>query len=117
MHSYFRSKRDTGKVRHDAMQWVSISFDSLVLTDAQAANAPANPIAFQVHGGTGAFPNARGTWYRNIKVRELDSLGRPLHVVTSLAPRGKARQTMARRPGFAKPHTRYEVSGRKRPER
>jgi hypothetical protein len=38
-----------------------------------------NPIAFQVHGGAGAFPNPRGTWYRNIRMRELDSLGRPLH--------------------------------------
>ena len=88
MHSFFRSKLDGVQTRLNDMKWISMAFDSLALTNGQVAGAPMNPVGFEVHGG-GRFPNQAGTWYRNIKIRELDSLGKPLRpVTTGLTPTG-----------------------------
>jgi hypothetical protein len=85
MKSYYRSKLDLSPTtRVDSMQWVMFFTDSLVLSSTQAASwGNAGPIGIQVHGG-GRFPAARGTWYRNIRVRELDSLGNPTGVPVSI---------------------------------
>ena len=72
----FRSRQDayTG-TRVDSMLWVPLFIDSLVLNATQAAAAPANPIGLQMHSGTS---NTSPNWYRNIRVRELDSTGKVL---------------------------------------
>lgn len=50
-----------------------------VYADSQTVPAPANPIGLQIHGGADYWNlNGRGTWYRNIRIRELDSLGNPV---------------------------------------
>lgn len=77
MQAFYRPKTDPYTGRNtDLMQWIPIYSDSVVLTDAQAAIYGPNPFAFQVHGGQGAFSGGR--WYRNIRVRDLDSLGNVL---------------------------------------
>ncbi len=67
MKSYFR-KSTNG----DALPWVPIEFDT---TLQQVVNA--GYIGLQVHGG-GRFGGAKGTWYRNIYIRELDGNGKPI---------------------------------------
>lgn len=83
MQSYILARNPGPFASVDSMKWIAVASDSLVLTDAQAAQVPAGPIGLQIHIGAGAFPNAKGTWYRNLKVRELDSLGRPVHLGTT----------------------------------
>ncbi len=74
MQSFFKSKSDPA-TRVDEIKWIPLWADSMAYTGAQVDSfGVANPIAFQVHGG-GRFGAARGTWYRNIRIRELDSLG------------------------------------------
>jgi hypothetical protein len=72
-YSFFRSRQDAYKgTRVDSMLWVPLFIDSVVLTNTQVAAAQPNPIGLQMHSGaTYVSPN----WYRNIRVRELDSLG------------------------------------------
>jgi hypothetical protein len=89
-YSFFRSRQDsyTG-TRVDSMLWVPLFIDSVVLTNTQATASPANPIGLQMHSGTQyTSPN----WYRNIRIRELDSLGKvlPGQIPTAIAnhPRG-----------------------------
>lgn len=90
MRSWYKSRNDTAS-RVAAIQWIPIWGDSMAYTGAQVDSfGVPNPVAFQVHGG-GRFGAARGTWYRNIRIRELDSLGVPLPVVTSIKS-GSARQ-------------------------
>ncbi len=72
----------------DSANWVPVLRDSIVLTAAQATANPASWIGFQVHNGSrfvNLNQNGRGTWYRNIRIRELDSLGVPTHIV-SISP-------------------------------
>jgi hypothetical protein len=85
MISYFRNKADTAtNIPIDSMNWVMFFADSMVFNATQFASwGKPNPFALQVHGG-GRFPAARGTWYRNIRVRELDSLGNPTYVPVSI---------------------------------
>jgi len=72
----------------DTARWVPVLRDSIVLTATEAAANPASWIGFQIHNGN-RFVNltqgGRGTWYRNIKIRLLDSLGVPTHI-TSISP-------------------------------
>jgi hypothetical protein len=91
MRSWFKSKLDTAS-RVSTIAWIPMWSDSIAYTSAQAAlyGVP-NPIAFQVHGG-GRFGAARGTWYRNIRIRELDSLGNPLPFVTAIQPSSNSPQ-------------------------
>jgi hypothetical protein len=75
-YSFFRSRQDTYRgTRVDSMLWVPLFIDSVVLTNTQVAAVPANPIGLQMHSGT-QYTGAN--WYRNIRVRELDSLGNAL---------------------------------------
>ncbi len=75
----------------DTAKWVPVLRDSLVLTANEAMQNPASWIGFQIHNGN-RFVNlnqgGRGTWYRNIRIRELDSLGVPLYIPTALNPPG-----------------------------
>ncbi len=75
-YSFFRSRQDTYTgMLADSMLWVPLFIDSVVLTNSQANTSPANPIGLQMHSGTQyTSPN----WYRNIRIRELDSLGNVL---------------------------------------
>src|SRR5690606_36266835 len=76
----------------DTANWVPVLRDSIVLTAAEANANPASWIGFQIHNGS-RFVNlnqgGRGTWYRNIRIRELDSLGVPTHVVSVKPENGK----------------------------
>jgi hypothetical protein len=75
-YAFFRSRQDAYQgTRVDSMLWVPLFIDSLVLTATQAAAAPANPIGLQMHSGSA---NVSANWYRNIRIRELDSLGNVL---------------------------------------
>jgi len=88
MQSFFKSKSDTG-TSVNTIKWIPLWADSMVYTGAAVDSfGVPNPIAFQVHGG-GRFGATRGTWYRNIRIRELDSLGNYTGP-TSIAP-GEAR--------------------------
>lgn len=88
MQSFFKSKLDPA-TRVDEIKWIPLWADSMAYTGAQVDSfGVANPVAFQVHGG-GRFGAARGTWYRNIRIRELDSLGEytgPISAIHSAAP-------------------------------
>jgi hypothetical protein len=81
MRSWFRSRLDDPSVtRIDSMAWIPIWSDSMTYNASQLAwGGVPNPIGIQVHGG-GRFSSPRGTWFRNIRVRELDSLGTPLYI-------------------------------------
>jgi hypothetical protein len=57
-----------------APHWVPLNQDTTL-----RQIIPPNPIGFEVHG-SGRFGGPRGTWYRNIRWRPLDSLGTPLPV-------------------------------------
>ncbi len=57
-----------------ATMWVPIWADSIIKVDTPSF------IGFQVHGG-GRFGGAKGNWYRNYKIRELDNEGKPLVTV------------------------------------
>jgi hypothetical protein len=77
----------------DTAKWVPVLRDSIVLTAAEAVANPASWIGFQIHNGS-RFVNltqgGRGTWYRNIRIRELDSLGSPTHIVSISPDRNKS---------------------------
>ena len=66
----------------DTAKWITVVQDSMVLTSTQVAQYQKKaPFAFQVHTGNRyIYANAGGlgSWYRDIKVRELDSLGVPV---------------------------------------
>jgi len=84
----------TRQLLNDTAKWVTVVQDSMVLTAAQVATyQKVNPFAFQIHGGNRyIYPSAggKGSWYADIKVRELDSLGRPLSfVVVATNPASK----------------------------
>ena len=73
----------------DTARWIPVVQDSCALNPADAARySKRSWIGFQVHGGTGRTrllsQGGKGSWYRNIKIRELDSLGNPL-AFTSVA--------------------------------
>jgi len=72
----------------DTAQWIPVIQDSLVLNATQAAAAPKSWIGFQVHTGNRYIYQSSGglgSWYRNIKIRELDENGKPLFVPTSVS--------------------------------
>lgn len=82
MFSWFRKVVDGA-----ALPWVPVWFDSSV-----SQVTPPNYIGLQVHGYSRWSTNPAGTWYRNIKIRELDDKGQPVGV-TAVAPRaGSAAQ-------------------------
>lgn len=87
-YSFFRSKADTYTgTLVDSMTWVPLFIDSVVLTNTQANASPANPIGLQMHSGTQyTSPN----WYRSIRIRELDSLGKvlPGQISTAIQAKG-----------------------------
>jgi hypothetical protein len=83
MQSWARSKLDVTNTTVSTINWIALFKDSLVLTGGQASAWPTNPVGLQVHGG-GRFGAPRGTWYRNMKMRELDSLGRPTYIPTPI---------------------------------
>jgi hypothetical protein len=65
----------------------------MVLTSAQATANPASWIGLQVHNGSrfvNLSQNGRGSWYRNIRIRLLDSAtGLPTHIVALSPDRNK----------------------------
>jgi len=66
MKSWFR--------KSGAVTWVPVIQDTtLVLV------VPSGYVGLQVHGG-GRFGGSPGTWYRNIKMRELNDLGEPINL-------------------------------------
>lgn len=80
-----------------------------VYADSQALVTPANPIGLQIHGGS-AYWNAagRGTWYRNIRIRELDANGIPVPVSVlrpRVRPEGLAAGNGSLQGTMAHPHT------------
>ena len=74
---------------NDTAKWVHVVADSMRLTNSQVTTYQrVNPFAFQIHSGTRyvlATNGGRGSWYADIKVRELDSLGVPTYIATSIA--------------------------------
>jgi hypothetical protein len=72
----------------DTTKWIPVIQDSMYLQAIQLANyAKAAPFAFQIHSGTRyilATAGGRGSWYADIKVRELDSDGIPTWIATSI---------------------------------
>lgn len=101
MQSFFKSKSDTG-TRVDDIKWIPLWADSIAYSGAQVDSfGVPNPVAFQVHGG-GRFGAARGTWYRNIRIRELDSLGNytgPTSAIRAATP-GQARYDVSTSSGM-----------------
>jgi hypothetical protein len=81
MQSWFR--------KAGATMWVPVWTDSITKVD------PPSYIGLQVHGG-GRFGGAKGNWYKNYKVRELNNNGEP----TGVATFRKAETTKAKA-GFA----------------
>lgn len=71
---------------NDTGKWIPVVQDSMILSSANVATYQRkNPFAFQVHTGSRyiyASAGGLGSWYRDIKVRELDSLGKPLAFTT-----------------------------------
>jgi len=71
----------------DTAQWIPVVQDSFSMPASDFyPYAQPNPFAFQVHGNMRyryASQGGKGSWMRNIKVRELDSLGNPLFLVGS----------------------------------
>lgn len=79
----------------DTARWVPVLRDSIVLTAQEALQNPASWIGFQIHNGgryVQASSGGRGTWYRNIRIRLLDSLGAPIHIVSVNPNRNKPAQ-------------------------
>ena len=72
----------------DTAKWVTVVQDSMVLTSGQVGTyQKVSPFAFQIHGGSRyvyAANGGKGSWYRDIKVRELDSVGKPTYIATSI---------------------------------
>ena len=88
----------------DTAKWVPVLRDSIVLTASEALANPASWIGIQIHNGN-RFVNlnqgGRGTWYRNIKIRLLDSLGMPTQITAISPDRNKpARYDMSVRSGI-----------------
>jgi len=84
----------TPQLLNDTAKWVTVVQDSMVLTASQVNTyQKVNPFAFQIHGGARYIYESnggKGSWYADIKVRELDSLGRPATLVnTALNPSSK----------------------------
>ena len=82
------------RVDKDTAKWVTVVQDSMVLTASQVNTyQKIAPFAFQIHGGARyiyANNGGKGSWYRDIKVRTLDSLGRPATLVAvALNPASK----------------------------
>jgi hypothetical protein len=95
MFTFFRKhypQNDTNLTRqqlvNDTAKWVTVVQDSMRLTSTQVATyQKVNPFAFQIHSGSRYILPAnggRGSWYADIKVRELDSLGIPTWIATSI---------------------------------
>jgi hypothetical protein len=95
MFTFFRKHyplNDTNLTRQqlvdDTAKWIPVVQDSMRLTPAQVATYQrVNPFAFQVHSGSRYIlpgNGGRGSWYADIKVRELDSLGVPTFIATSV---------------------------------
>ncbi|MCD6024148.1 MAG: hypothetical protein K0Q91_1064 [Fibrobacteria bacterium] len=95
MFTFFRKHyplTDTNLTRkqlvNDTAKWVTVIQDSMRLSASQVATYQrVNPFAFQIHNGTRyvlATAGGRGSWYGDIKVRELDSLGVPTYIATSV---------------------------------
>lgn len=95
MFTFFRKHyplNDTNLTRkqlvNDTAKWVTVIQDSMRLTANQVATYQrVNPFAFQIHSGSRYILPAnggRGSWYADIKVRELDSLGIPTFIETSI---------------------------------
>jgi|GEM_PF-903347 len=95
MFTFFRKHyplNDTNLTRqqlvNDTAKWITVVQDSMRLSASQVATYQrVNPFAFQVHSGTRyilSTAGGRGSWYRDIKVRELDSLGIPTYIATSI---------------------------------
>ncbi len=88
----------------DTAKWVTVVQDSMVLTATQVNTyQKISPFAFQVHGGSRyvyASNGGKGSWYRDIKVRELDSLGRPTYITTSVRGNQKTHYDMKVVSGF-----------------
>jgi len=82
----------------DTAKWITVVQDSMVLTASQVNTyQKINPFAFQVHGGNRyvyASSGGKGSWYRDIKVRELDSLGRPTFIASALRGTNKVNYDM-----------------------
>lgn len=73
----------------DTAQWIPVLRDSVTHTPQQIAQNPASWIGLQIHsGGRWVYENngGLGTWYRNIKIRYLDSDGVPVAFSTSVNP-------------------------------
>jgi hypothetical protein len=77
---------------NDTAQWIPVVRDSFALSASQVATySKPSFIGFQIHNG-GRFRNVsqggKGMWYRNIRIRELDSLGMPKYLSTAVFPAG-----------------------------
>ncbi len=72
----------THQLLNDTAKWITVVQDSMVLNASDAAQLQrVNPFAFQVHTGDRyVFESngGKGSWYADIKIRELDSLGTPV---------------------------------------
>lgn len=80
----------------DTARWVPVLRDSIVLTANEALQNPASWIGLQVHNGSRFVhlgQQGRGTWFRNIRIRELDSLGNPLYIPSAIKPAGDRKVT------------------------
>ena len=76
----------TPQLLNDTAKWITVVQDSMVLNATEVATYQrVNPFAFQVHAGDRyvyASNGGKGSWYADIKVRELDSLGSPVAFTT-----------------------------------
>jgi hypothetical protein len=76
----------TPQLLNDTAKWITVVQDSMVLSNSDVQQKQRiNPFAFQVHTGNRYVyesQGGKGSWYADIKVRELDSLGNPLAFTT-----------------------------------
>jgi hypothetical protein len=76
----------TKQLLDDTAKWIAVVQDSMVLTSSQVATYQrVNPFAFQVHTGSRYVYESnggKGSWYADIKVRELDEHGVPTEFTT-----------------------------------
>jgi hypothetical protein len=74
---------------NDTAKWVTVVQDSMVLTASQVNTyQKVSQFAFQIHSGNRyvlSTSGGRGSWYRDIKVRELTALGIPTYIATSIS--------------------------------
>ncbi len=76
----------------DTATWVPVIKDSLVLSASDAAKYPKSWLGLQVHGGNRYVflsNQGLGSWYRNLKIRELDENGKPISIPVGLNKKSK----------------------------